>query len=129
MNAGFSRNLDAIDYSNCMVQLCAIPLKPAFHRLSPMGHESVRGWDELHECRYEREKVVPSLMIDLPSAVRNTARLALYGRCDLARMHGIMHERRTEKHGRFTIGIREWRLARPFDTGERRSRGSRPCHS
>jgi len=123
MNAGFSWNLDAIDYSNCMVQLCAVLLKPTFHRLSPMGHVSIRRWDELHQRRDEREEVVPSLVRDLPAAVRNTARLVLYLRHDLARVYGILHERRTDEHGRFTVGIRQWRLACSLDAGEGRRRG------
>ena len=109
-----------------MVQLYTILLKPAFYGLSPMGHVSIRGRDKLHERRHERQEVVTSLVNDLATAIRNAARLILHIRHDLARVHRILHERRTDKHGRFTVRIREWRLARSPDAreGERRGGGA-----
>ena len=125
MNSSFSGNLDAIDYSNCMVQLCAVLLKPAFYGLSPMGHVSIRGRNKLHERRHKRQQVVTTLVSDLTTAIRNAARLVLHARHDLARVHRILHERRADEHGRSAICIREWRVARSLDAGEGEGRGRR----
>ena len=103
-----------------MIQFCTTLLKPAFHRPSPGGHASVRGQDELHERRHERKEVVPSLVNDLPATVRHVAPR----RHDLARVHGPLHERRADEHGRPPVGIRERGLARPLDA---REGGSRRC--
>jgi hypothetical protein len=117
MGAGFPRNLDPIDYSDRMIKLCTSILEPAFHRPSPVGHISVGGRDELHEPRHEREEVVPSPVDHLGAAVRHVARLRV-PRHDLARVHGILHERRADEHGRFPVGIREGGRARLLDAGE-----------
>jgi hypothetical protein len=117
MGARFSGDLDAIDYSNRMIKLCTIILKPAFYRLSPVRHMSARGGDELHELRHEEQDVVSSLVNDLSATVRYVARLRMC-RHDLARVHGILHECRADEHGRFPVRIREWGLARPLDAGK-----------
>ena len=117
MGASLSGNLGAIDCSNCMIQLLTTLLKPALHRPSPRGHASVRGRYELHERRHEGQEVVSSLMNNLLAAVRHVARLLVLRR-NLARVYGILHERRADEHGRFPVGIRERGLARPLDTRE-----------
>jgi hypothetical protein len=91
-----------------------------------MGHVSIRGRDKLHERRHERQEVVTSLVSELTAAVRNAARPVLQARHDLARVHGILHDRGTDEHGRFTVRIREWRLARSLNTGEGRGGGGYP---
>jgi hypothetical protein len=117
MDASFSGNPGTIDCSNCMIQLLTTLLKPAFYRLSPRGHASVRGRYELHECRHEGQEIVPSLVNNLSTAIRHVARLLVLRR-DLARVYGILHERRAEEHGRFPVGIHERGLARPLDARE-----------
>ena len=97
-----------------MIQLCTTLLKPAFYRPSPGGHASVRGRDELHERGHEGEEVVPSLVNNLPAAIRH---VALPER-DLARVDGILHDRGADEHGRFPVRICERGLARPLDAGE-----------
>ena len=119
MGTGLSRNLDAIDYSNCMIQLFPIILKPALHGSSPKGHAAVRGLDELHVLGYEREEVVPPVVPGLAPSVRHVAMVLRVVRRDLARVHGVFHERRTDEHARFPVGVREGSRARPLDAGER----------
>jgi hypothetical protein len=49
-------------------------------------------------------------MNNLPAGVRHVARLLVL-RHDLARVYGILHERRADEHGRFPVRIRERGLA------------------
>jgi hypothetical protein len=121
MGTGLSRNRDAIDYSNCMIQLLPITLKPSLDGPSPIGHEAVRSLDELHVLGYEREEVVPPVVHDLAPSVRHVTMVALLGvvRRDLARVNRVFHERRTDENTRFPADVREGSRARPLDAGER----------
>ena len=75
MGASFPRYLDAIDYSNGMIQLWAITFEPSFDGSSSRGHAPERCRDELHVLRHEGEEVVSPLVIDLVPAVRHVARI------------------------------------------------------
>ncbi len=118
MDARLSGNLDALDDSNGVIQLLARLLEAAFHRLPARGHASVRGEDELHQLRDEREEVVSTAVFVLSAAVRDAAGHR-QGGGDLARMHRALHDRRAEEHGRLAVRVRERRRARPLDARER----------
>lgn len=120
MSTGLSWNFDAIDHSNGVIQLLAVILKPALYGPSAVGHAAVRGLDELHVLRYEREEVVPPVVLELAPSVRHAAVVGLVRR-DLARVHRVFHERRPDEHARCPVGVRERSLARPLDAGERGS--------
>lgn len=120
MGASFPRYLDPIDYSNGMIQLWPITFEPSFDGSSPRGHAPERGRDELHVLRHEWEEVVSPLVSDLAPAERHVTRTKIVRR-DLARMHGILHERRAYEHGR-AVEVLERGLARPLDAGERGAR-------
>jgi hypothetical protein len=119
MGASFPRYLDAIDYSNSMIQLWPITFEPSFDGSSPRGHAPERGRDEFHVLRHEGEEVVSPLVNNLVPAERHVARMKMVRR-DLARMHGILHERRAYEHGR-AVEVLERGLARPLDARERRA--------
>jgi hypothetical protein len=117
MGASFPRYLDAVDYSNGMIQLWPITFEPSLDGSSPRGHAPERGRNELHVLRHEGEEVVSPLVLDLVPAERHVTRMKM-ARRDFARMHGILHERRAYEHGR-AVEVLERGLARPLDARER----------
>ena len=123
MSAGLARNLGTVDYSDRMIELCASTLEAAFDRSPAVGHEPVRGRDELHVLRHEREQVEPALVRDLSAAVGHAA-WQLEVRRDLARVHRELHERRAEEHEVSAVGLPERGLAclvRAWEGGARRA--------
>jgi len=117
MQASLPRNLDTLNNSHGMIQLLAVMLEPAFHGASPGGNASAGGLDEFHVLRYEREQVVPSLVMDLLPAVRHEARPRVVRR-DLARVYRVLHDRRSDEHRRLAVRVREGRLARTLHARE-----------
>lgn len=77
----------------------------------------MRGADELHVLRHDREEIVPPLVSELGPTVRDIARLGVI-RHDLARVHGILHQCRADEHGRFPVRVRERSRACLVDAGE-----------
>jgi len=119
MYASLSGDPDAIDHSSCVIELCAVILKPAFDRPPCGGYTSVGSLNELHALRHEGQQIVPAVVRVLLAPVRHTtSRRQRKVRRNLARVHGILHERRADEHGRATVAIREWGSARLVETWE-----------
>ena len=127
VDARLSGNLDVVDYSNGMIELLARLLEAAFDWASAGGYLSMRGRDELHLLRHEREEVVSSLMLDLATCKRHVARVG-QARRDLTWVHSLaaLHNRRTDEHGRLAVPVHERCLARLVQAWEglaRRAQG------
>jgi hypothetical protein len=80
-----SGNPEAVGRSS-MIEILAIPIEAAFDWTSAGGYLSIRGGDELHQLRHEREEVVSSAMMALAASKRHAARHE-QARHDLARVY------------------------------------------
>lgn len=127
VGARLSGNLDAVDCSNGMIELLARLLEAAFDWASAGWYLSMRGKDELHLLRHEREEVVSSAMFELAPCKRHAAGRG-QARRDLARVYTLaaLHNCRAEENGRLAVRVHERCLARLVETWEglaRRAQG------
>jgi len=116
MDTRFPRYLDAFHCSNGMVQLWPILLKPAFNGAPSRGYAATRSLYEFHVLRYEGEEVVSPFEFDFYPPVPYEAHIVICRR-NLARMHGILQERRANEYGPATH-VPERGCARTLDAWE-----------